>query len=311
MFDEASCVNGLDLIDIDTGEQAVDILLYDFSGNVIEWLVVPGAGGNSVQHVDVDTCGVWMMMVDIYGSGAIDNVDICPGGGDEVCDGVDNDGDGEIDEGTSNTTAWEWSAWGGGGNSAGNWQFTWAEYSPAAETLSVDMTIADAANVVGGGMTFVVSDGPNPKGHGNLAILYYDATGPEPVMTVYAYNGLSSFTSYYDGSDAGGTQPPDRIASSLLDDSWVISAETLDDGTATTYRFSIDVSAINAHLPLYTGAWDWDGMQFGPQFGLWMHGMGNLSTSYTDGWLTDWAYGADSWNDRGYEWAWTVDVCVP
>ena len=97
-FDDASCVTSLDFIDIEVSEGPADVFLYDANGAQVAHYQVPGLGDNSVQTLTMGDCGVHSMLIDIYGSGAIDNLDVCVGGGVEVCDGIDNDGDGAIDE---------------------------------------------------------------------------------------------------------------------------------------------------------------------------------------------------------------------
>jgi hypothetical protein len=96
LFDEESCVFGLDFVDVEAGEGPSELYFYDVAFNLVATYAYPGLGGNSVQHVDVDICGVWAMGIALYGSGAVDNIDLCVGGEPEVCDGIDNDGDGVV-----------------------------------------------------------------------------------------------------------------------------------------------------------------------------------------------------------------------
>ncbi len=102
-FDEPTCVFGFTLIDNEASEGTADVLHYNESGNVILWVDAAGLGNNSVEVVQYEICGVDHMMLDLYGSGAFDNVQFCVGGEPEVCDGIDNDGDGDIDEGFADT----------------------------------------------------------------------------------------------------------------------------------------------------------------------------------------------------------------
>ncbi len=98
VFDGATCVVGFDLLDIEPGESPMDVLLYDAGHDLIGHVQAGGLGNNSYEYVPVDLCGVHSMMIDIYGSGAIDNLEICVGATEEICDGIDNDGDGWVDE---------------------------------------------------------------------------------------------------------------------------------------------------------------------------------------------------------------------
>ena len=96
-FIEPMCVFGMDLIDLE-GREAATIILEKWDGSRVA-LNGAGLGNNSVEHFTTDECGVVSMHVNLVGSGAIDNLELCPGGGEEVCDGIDNDLDGETDEG--------------------------------------------------------------------------------------------------------------------------------------------------------------------------------------------------------------------
>ncbi len=98
-FDDVTCVTSLTLVDIEVNEAPMEILLFDAGGALMDTVYAGGLGNNSVEFVAIDTCGVWGMQVHTYGSGGVDDVDLCVGSVVEICDGVDNDGDGEVDEG--------------------------------------------------------------------------------------------------------------------------------------------------------------------------------------------------------------------
>lgn len=151
-----------------------------------------------------------------------------------------------------------------------------------------------------GGFTLAMNSGGDPVGtQGELAMLFFDATGVSPILSVYAYNGTSLNDSWRDGSNAGGVQPPDRIVSSLNDSSFIfdIFVQEEIDGSRTM-GFEIDTTAINAHDPLYGSVDDWTGIQFAQELGIWLHPYAELSTSYGEnGFLSDWDY---LFENRGY-----------
>ncbi len=214
----------------------------------------------------------------------------------EECDGVDNNGDGEIDEGFVGTT-YLWNRTSGFNNNGGATQSLEASFNEETGQLSFQAEIDHLSNRTANGFTVAINDGPNPKGHGELSLLYFDATGAVPVLTAYAYNGQNNFSAYFDGSDAAGTQPADRIASSLVDDSFVVDMWATDDGTTVTMGFVIDASVIIDHSPLYAADYPWYGIGFDDKMGIWFHNKADLSTSYTNGWLTSWGFGAQGWLD--------------
>lgn len=147
------------------------------------------------------------------------------------------------------------------------------------------------------GFTLALTDGPNPKGiDGELALLYFDAYGSSPVLTAYGYNAQNDGTSYRDGSNANGTQAPDRIFSSILNNQVVLVDTFNQDGTRTL-GFTIDSSLINAHSPAYGNPNDWTGIQFGSSIGMWFHPFLVTEGTYSQGYLTNWRTEVGGWFD--------------
>jgi len=148
--------------------------------------------------------------------------------------------------------------------------------------------------------------GDNPKGHnGELAFFYLDASDLDnPVLTVYGYNGINGH-SWKDGSNESGTQDPDKILSTRLDDSFVIELIARDEADGTrTLGFVIDSTLIQNHTPLYPdpGGEPWQGAQFTSIVGMWFHPVAGLTTSYEtsgtcEGYLTSFWYEKIGWYD--------------
>ena len=101
-FTSSTCVHDIDLIDVEQGELAAQVILFDVNVQTIATFTAGGLGENSVENLDLGgTCGVFVMLIDFYGDGAWDNLNVCvdPTGTAELCgDGLDNDGDGLVDE---------------------------------------------------------------------------------------------------------------------------------------------------------------------------------------------------------------------
>lgn len=84
-FDSPSSVHELTLLDIE--ESGGEIRLYDGDGELIREVAIPRDCDGGRQTLSIDTHGVSRMVVELAGSGAIDNVSFTPSG-DE---GGDND----------------------------------------------------------------------------------------------------------------------------------------------------------------------------------------------------------------------------
>lgn len=172
------------------------------------------------------------------------------------------------------------------------WHMTFGEV-PSSNALKTD------------GFWLVLSDGPNPKGFaGQLAIFYLDVkNAANPVLTVYGYNGLNSDSSYKDGSQNAGIQAPDKIASSIANNSFVQELTVVNNGDGTrTLGFTVNTNDSNQniknHVPLYPETSPWEGAQYGSKIGVWVHQVAGLNTSYgQDGFLTNFSYQKAGWLD--------------
>ncbi|MGM0421558.1 MAG: DUF5801 repeats-in-toxin domain-containing protein [Pseudomonadota bacterium] len=174
------------------------------------------------------------------------------------------------------------------------------KFDPVDNAFTMKLTVSDVDGRTTNGFTVAVNDGDNPKGYpGEMAMIYFDASGIDPAITIYGYNGLNAYSSYADGSSASGTQAADKIASSLVDADMFdyITVTENDDGTRTL-EFSMDASAVMDHDPAYSDGSDWSGVGFDDTIGVWLHPMTDLDTEYgSDGFLSDWNYSASGWYD--------------
>ena len=209
--------------------------------------------------------------------------------------GTDDGGDG--DDGSVFT----WDHSGGGNHNAGRINETSSEYDTDSGLLTFTLNISDPRYGDTDGFTVALNDGPNPKGHGELALLYFDNSQPGgPILTAYAYNGKNTQTSFEDGSGANGTQTPDRIATSLDNGSgWIHNLQaTADSSGNNVFTFTVDTAVINGHDALYTGPEEWFGIGFGEKLGIWMHSVSGLETEYdSSGFLTEWSAHKQGWLD--------------
>lgn len=200
---------------------------------------------------------------------------------------------------------WDWSAdvdgTSGLNMNGGEFESIHAQFDNVTNRFLWQVTFADQ---ITDGYTLAVNNGPNPKGHaGELALIYFDASNPDVRVTGYAYNGFNGFSSYYDGSPAGGVQAPDMLlASNLLgNDSSIMQASVQDIGSKRVMTLEMDASAVNTHSPAYPGPeglGEWTGLAFDDLLGLWMHPMRGLDTSYEqDGGLSELSYAGQGWFD--------------
>lgn len=195
-----------------------------------------------------------------------------------------------------------------GSENAGNIDQVDMEYNQTTGQFTFTLQVDETAD----GFTVAVNNGPNPKGHGGeLALVYFDATGSSPVVTAYAYNGMNTQTSYLDGGQALGIQPADQILSSLNNPESFSNISVTTDGAGNKIMtFTVDANVLNAHDPEYGPDGDWTGLAFDESVGIWLHPVSGLETEYgTDGFLTNWDPEAQSWYDTSNQKAEVKHVC--
>lgn len=150
------------------------------------------------------------------------------------------------------------------------------------------------------GFWLVLTPGPLPLTHGQVAQLSFDASGPTPVLTGYAYNNSGGVSSFFDGSSVPGNQPADKIFSSLNDVNNVVQSLSFvenPDGTSVM-SFTIDATTINSHAPLHPGVLPWSGVAFGEEIGIWLHTMTNVNSTYNGGgFLSSYEFARHGWVD--------------
>ena len=186
-----------------------------------------------------------------------------------------------------------------GSDGGGDIKNVTTSYNAGSNEFSFSLKVDDISQ----GFTLALNGGPNPKGHeGEMALLYFDASGPDPVVSVYAYNGQNTQTSWQDGSKAGGIQAADHILNSTANADLFSNITVTDDGAGNKiFSFTMDATMIQNHDPAYGPDGDWTGVAFGDEIGLWLHPVKGLSTSYDgDGHLTQWS-GAQGYYDTSYQ----------
>jgi hypothetical protein len=197
-----------------------------------------------------------------------------------TCDGIDNDGDGTVDEGSSYTRAWSYTGGAGGSAGAGAIRSVRSDYSEYDSEYTFTAVIAGSAV---NGAAIIVNQGGVP-GSDEAPEIYVDCNSGSPIVSVYAYNAHNMFTAHSDGSNAAGIQAPDRVVSSLNDADFLRSAACSFDGTNTTMTLTVDATEINAHTPLYSSVWPRPIMD--ADLGVWFYPVAGARFTYSGGWVT-------------------------
>lgn len=177
-------------------------------------------------------------------------------------------------------------------------------FNDVTERLTFEATFGNsAAGTLPDGYWLVLNDGPNPKGTSDeLAIFYFDTgvtNNGQAKLTAYGYNGQNGNSSYFDGSNASGTQAPDKIASSLTTNNFVNSLAVVNNANGTrTMKFDINAALVNNHDPKYGPANNWIGTGFDNKVGIWFHPVDGLDAQYgTDGFLKKFDFSKQGWVD--------------
>jgi len=231
---------------------------------------------------------------------------------DEIpCDGLDNDNDGDIDEGSTYGDAYTWTKPVGQSQNpnGGNTTDLQVTYNDLADTLSMSGSITSPSGNTTNFFEIAVDAGPNPNGAGELAMFYVDFSSGTPIVTAYAHNAWQVFTDHFDGSPASGTQAPDPIDSSLLNPDFVRAMTWSLTGGVLTFDFTLDVTTVNNHTPLYWNAGGWKGAQFDDDFGIWYHPATDVSTTYSGGYVSSFSRGPFGWIDTAWRTTTSVPVC--
>jgi hypothetical protein len=227
------------------------------------------------------------------------------------CDGIDNDNDGDIDEGSEYGDEYTWVKPANQNQNANGGTTTALAltYNDLDDTLAIGGSITSPSNRTTNFFEFAVNNGPNPNGEGELAMFYVDFSTGTLIVTAYAYNASSVYTSHADGSPASGVQPADPIVSSLLDPTFIVAEAYELTGGVLTFDIVLDVSSVNSHTPTYWNPGGWLGAQFNDLFGIWYHPATDVSTAYNGGYVDSFSRGPFGWIDNSNRPTTSVPVC--
>jgi hypothetical protein len=166
------------------------------------------------------------------------------------------------------------------------------EYNPSSEELYVEVDVKTYNGRLADGFTLVLDDGGSIDyaNKDTLAVFYFDASASQHVLNVFGFNSRADATSFRDSNGYLGSTDPDRIATSKNNSSgWLKEISTTTVNGYRTFKFRIDASDINGHVPLQNA--DWDGTGIGHYASFELATFDGLSTAYNGaGYLTKWNY---------------------
>lgn len=162
-------------------------------------------------------------------------------------------------------------------------------FDDSSNIFSFEVTLSENNGVLADGFTLAINDGPNPKGADELALFYFDASGANPLVTAYVYNGRNDASSYASGPTLiGANDAPNGTGD--------ISYQ--DNGNSRTFAFSVDVDVLNSN-PAVASLTDFESIGFDQLIGIWFHPMAGITSSYNqDGSLASWNATSVGWLDN-------------
>ncbi len=187
-----------------------------------------------------------------------------------------------------------------GSDNGGDIKNVTTSFDSKTNEFSFSMKVEDISE----GFTLAINGGANPKGHeAEMALFYFDASGVNPIINVYAYNGLNTQTSWFDGSKSDGVQPADAILNSIANADLFSNVSVTTDGLGNKiFSFTMDATIIQNHNTISGPDGEWSGVAFEDAIGMWLHPVEGLGTSYdADGFLTDWSIESQGWYDTSYQ----------
>ncbi|MCB0323517.1 MAG: PEP-CTERM sorting domain-containing protein [Bdellovibrionales bacterium] len=128
------------------------------------------------------------------------------------------------------------------------------------------------------GFTLAVNNGPIPRGADGLALLYFDASGADPVLTAYAYNGQNNQSSHQVGPNGGAATV---LLSANQGPNATGGISFSESGNTQTFSFSLDTDLLANALLVNNG------LHFGPsEIGIWLHTFAGVNSAYSNGALS-------------------------